>query len=124
MKFKITAYKPNEGEPDYPDEMARARDLVLMSVAPLMQLHGISKLQANAVRIGPQLVKSPQLLPVEDPGIPGEIKILRNNIARSLVDILLSYGIHDVEILPSEEEDDKIRKRWKFLREGDQEEPV
>lgn len=124
MKFKITAFRPSEGERDFPDEIARARDLVAMSVAAMMQLHGISRLQANAVRMGPETIKSPKLIPVKDPDIPEQVLALRNVVARTLVDVLAAYGIHDMEIQPSEEEAKKMKIRWRYLKEGDMEEPI
>ena len=122
MKFNVRTYKAQESQPDYPAEMKRARDLVVISMATMMQLHGIRKIDLDVVMVGPDMVPSPSMSVVEPDGTPRSLVLVRNKIARSVIDMLLTYGVLSLEIEPTEKETSAMDRRWKHLVEGDEDE--
>ena len=121
MKFAVTVYKPAEGGIDFPDEIARTRDLIIVSLASLMHLHGIARIQANAVSVGPETITQPKFEPIDDDYLPQQLKLLRNRVAKNVLDVLIAYGIHDIKLEPTEEETNNMRARWRYLEEGTKE---
>jgi len=118
MKFKVAPFKPPEWSVDYPNELKRARDVVVVSIAQMMHLHGIERINLRAGVIGPRLVTSPELslLPLQPPRV---VAALQNEIARTLVAQMSAYGIMDMMIMPTEEEIESIRQRYAHLMDRD-----
>lgn len=119
MKFHVTAFKAPKGVKDYPMEVARSRDLLLMSLAPLLQMHGIKGIQLNTNMMGPKAIESPKLFLDEEADVPEELVALRNSVARHVSNLLSLFGIEELKLDPDEEERKNMVRRWRFLRGGE-----
>lgn len=118
MKFKVTAFKTEESSVAFPPELCRGRDVVLTSCATLLQMHGIDYINLNATMVGPKAVTSPEIS-LADANPPEIVTKVQSVIAKHVSEILLTYGIIELRLIPEDKEIAAMSKRWRYMSEGE-----
>jgi hypothetical protein len=111
----VQLYAPrDEGAATVPIELANMREFVMTFTVGFMRLFGVSKLTIKPAAIGIKTIADISFKPL-DSNMPEVLTKSRNFLLRNLSDMLVMFGILDIEISPNEAEMKEIRDTWAKL---------
>ena len=110
MKTQVQAYQPAPDRP-FPEELSRSRESAIFLVSGFMRLFGLARISTRPQGIGLTAISTITLRPM--PCSPPDLLANgRSFMARQMGDIMLYFGITDIELSPTEQEYSELRKQW------------
>jgi hypothetical protein len=113
MKVKAQAYQAPNGSSAtrLPPALENLREWALAQITARMRVFAISKLTARPVQCGIRVVNDVSFKPMAET-IPQELALLRNSVVRAEAEFMLSFGLTEVELSPTEEDMQQMRVSW------------
>ena len=119
MKTKVQMYKPPEGSGaiDLPVEIFNAKEVVLSYVTTFMRLYGVARITLEPSSVGIKTLTGVSFKPLKGEP-PNPYKKSRNYMIRNLADVMILFGVLDIEISPNDDEYKLIEQSWESLKSG------
>jgi hypothetical protein len=113
MKVKAQAYQAPEGSsaPRLPPALENLREWALAQITARMRVFAIVKLTVRPVQCGIRVVNDVSFKPMAET-IPQELALLRNSVVRAEAEFMLSFGLTEIELSPTEEDMQQMRVSW------------
>lgn len=103
-----------------PKELEPPRGQIIHMVAHLMKLYGIKRISCNVSMVGPCGVTSPQIdvMPAFAEIRPMAFQATEITIVRSLMPIMLAYGILGISISLNDQDKNDMLKMWSAMADA------
>ena len=112
-------YKPPEGtgHTQLPDVIFNVKDVTLSYITTFMRLFGVGRITRKPTHVGIKTLEDVSFKAL--PGNPPEeFAKSRSFMLRNLADMMMLFGVLDVEIVPNDEEQKIIEETWEALKSG------
>lgn len=120
MKTNVRVYRPQgEGARDVPVELANARSAAISTATVNMRLFGIKHIAIESKNIGIKTIADVNYEDLEG-NIPDGLVACKTTMVRQTADYLLQFGILDINMMPTEEEQKVLQATWDRLKQPQQ----
>jgi len=117
MKARVNVYQPaadSENQSRIPNALTNMRQYYLSHITSVMRLFGLAHITVKPLTAGLRSVPQINFRPMaEMPGSPQAEA--RNDIVRRLSEDMLLVGVLEVEITPTEDEIEVLKRSWEQL---------
>ena len=113
MKLKAQVYQPQDSSSasKLPPILDNLRELFIPDILKWLRIFGIAKVSIKPAAVGICTINDISCRTMPE-AVPELMRVLQKSVAKHTAELMLSFGVTELELLPTEEELVQMRQFW------------